>query len=1221
MMESNRCQRCGNPLPKDGVLAGACPRCMLELGYETKSEIADRKAAGRQPESIGRYRILRVIGEGGMGIVYEAEQEHPRRTVALKIVRHGISSPELVRRFEQESSALGRLQHPGIAQIYEAGTVDTGFGPQPYFAMELIRGLPPREFAELHHLDTRQRIEIMVRICDAVHHAHQRGLIHRDLKPANILVDDAGQPKILDFGVVRVTDSDTRSTIETDIGQLIGTLAYMSPEQALADPLELDTRTDVYALGIVLYELLTGKLPYTVSGKIHEAIQAIRDEDPARISSVDRAYRGDIETIVGKALEKDKTRRYESASGMAADLQHYLRSEPIAARAPSMTYQLRMLVRRKKSLVALVAGVLVLWILLTGYTISMSQTYQYLRAVADAERDIAVDARKLAAKERDLARSAEQQGLIALDRAVAAEKQAQQNLADITSQRLLALWQSLARESIRGTADREDDRTALLAVQAMRFNLRTPNQARILVEDALQQAMRMSPWTHDLLDGFETEVFCVAYSADGKRIAAGGLDGLVRIWNLQRPGEPPVIISGHQGPVLTVAFSPDSEMVASGGGTDNRIKIWSLHNPDAPKAEFQFSSSPPRTPAAQGKVSSISFSANGQYLAAAGEDTNPRTSYVLRVWDLHNPQIQPVLIYRDATVQTGSREPTSAVAFSHQGLRLASEGSDRVLRVWDLSKSVATPELLQEFGLPSSPPPEVGSPNVGGFSVAFSPDDMLLASAAAGTRIWLWDLSKPGGAPQRFQDNAITRSVSFSSDGLHLASGGYAKVVRIWDVKKPGTFQELRPHLSKVNFVAFSPDGTQVASGSSDKTLRISDISRVNSSTTTVSATVSAPERGLTVLNTGDTTSPPVIMNPGPAGAGGFFPLSPVFYYSGAFSTGTARLAALGLTRTILVWNLSNPRVSPIQIQTTDVVEAIAISPDGVYLAAGGTDQNVRIWDLRNPAAPSILVKVYADMIRSLAFSPDGFRLAAGASSLSARPNSGVDVRVWDLRYPTNPPMLLHGPDANLTSLTFSHDGSKVAASDGSANNRLLVWDLRRNDTSPALLLWSAEAVTSVAFSPDGKRLAGGSADGTIRVFELRDSKRPPILLQGAPGSVHAIAFSPNGEQLAFASDPGGTMLFDLITPGTPPILFDRNMNLSVAFLSDGNHLAAGFANGGNARVMVWPVWSSAADYLCARVWRNLAMDEWRLYVGEGIPYERTCSNLPPGAGAPGAPK
>jgi serine/threonine protein kinase len=188
------------------------------------------------PINIGRYRILGVLGEGGMGVVYEAGQEQPRRTVAVKVIKPGLASPELLRRFEQESHALARLQHPAIAQIYEAGTADAGFGPQPYFAMEIIRGRPLRDYAEEHRLNTGQRLQLMVRICEGVQHAHQRGLIHRDLKPGNILVDETGQPKILDFGVARVTDSDVESTRRTDLGQMVGTLAYMSPEQVLADP-------------------------------------------------------------------------------------------------------------------------------------------------------------------------------------------------------------------------------------------------------------------------------------------------------------------------------------------------------------------------------------------------------------------------------------------------------------------------------------------------------------------------------------------------------------------------------------------------------------------------------------------------------------------------------------------------------------------------------------------------------------------------------------------------------------------------------------------------------------------------------------------------------------------------------------------------------------------------------------------------------------------------
>ena len=330
------------------------------------------------PIRVGMYRIVRVLGEGGMGTVYEAEQEHPRRAVALKVIRPGLARFELIRRFEQESQALARLQHPGIAQIYEAGTADSGSGPQPYFAMEFIRGDSLLEYAKRHQLNTRQSLELVAKICDAVHHAHQRGIIHRDLKPGNILVDESGQPKILDFGVARVTDIDAKNTRQTDVGQIVGTLAYMSPEQVLADPLELDTRSDVYTLGVLLFELLTGRLPYKVSGQIHEALHTIREEDPAPLSAISRSYRGDIETIVGKALVKDKARRYASAAGMAADIRRYLSDEPIAARPPSAVYQLQKFAHRHKAVVAGVAAVFV--VLITGIVASTWEATRARRA-------------------------------------------------------------------------------------------------------------------------------------------------------------------------------------------------------------------------------------------------------------------------------------------------------------------------------------------------------------------------------------------------------------------------------------------------------------------------------------------------------------------------------------------------------------------------------------------------------------------------------------------------------------------------------------------------------------------------------------------------------------------------------------------------------------------------------------------------------------------------
>lgn len=336
------------------VTKKADARCLAGNGVLS---LDSEMMAAALPTRIGRYRIIRLLAEGGMGCVFEAEQEQPRRTVALKVIRPGMTSPEMLRRFEREWQTLGRLQHPGIAQVYEAGSADTGLGVQPYIAMEFIRGTTLLEYAHVQHLGTRQRLELIVKVCDAVHHAHQRGVIHRDLKPGNILVDETGHPKILDLGIARLTNVDEQRTRQTDLGQLLGTLAYMSPEQLLADPSQLDPRTDVYSLGVILFELLAGRLPYTISRRLDEAVHTIREEDPTPLSSISHSYRGDIEVIVAKALEKNKMQRYSSAADLAADIQRYLRDEPIVARRPSTLYQLQKFARRQKALVAGVAAV------------------------------------------------------------------------------------------------------------------------------------------------------------------------------------------------------------------------------------------------------------------------------------------------------------------------------------------------------------------------------------------------------------------------------------------------------------------------------------------------------------------------------------------------------------------------------------------------------------------------------------------------------------------------------------------------------------------------------------------------------------------------------------------------------------------------------------------------------------------------------------------------
>lgn len=377
-------------LREDEASVGAGPLDRPALGENfALSAFAPGEKAPQPPlpESIGKYRVKRLLGIGGMGIVYEAEQSHPRRTVALKVINAGVAAPEMLQRFHHEAEVLARLQHPGIAQIYEAGTFDPSDSDQlvserPYFAMELVHGEPVTSYVSKRNLGIRDRLEVIAGICDAVQHAHQRGVIHRDLKPGNILVEDDcdsdtsddpsrsrtgslsrlhAQPKILDFGIARATDHDRQTaSIHTQDGQLLGTLPYMSPEQATGQWNDIDTRSDVYTLGVIAYEVLGERLPYDVRDQpVAAAVRTISQDPSTSLSTIDRRLAGDVETIIGKALEKDRSRRYQSASEFASDIRRYLADEPIQARPPSALYQLRKMALRHKPVVigASIAGI------------------------------------------------------------------------------------------------------------------------------------------------------------------------------------------------------------------------------------------------------------------------------------------------------------------------------------------------------------------------------------------------------------------------------------------------------------------------------------------------------------------------------------------------------------------------------------------------------------------------------------------------------------------------------------------------------------------------------------------------------------------------------------------------------------------------------------------------------------------------------------------------
>lgn len=334
--------------------------------------------------SIGGYRVERYLATGGMGSVYVAVQENPRRQVALKVISTALATRSVLRRFELESLVLAKLQHPNIAQVYEAGTHNDATGPIPFFAMEYVVGSRTiTDFASDEDLPVRERLALFATVCDAVHHGHLKGVIHRDIKPANILIDTSSGsavPKIIDFGVARLVDSEnSRMTAQTQIGHLIGTLLYMSPEQCGADSADLDIRSDVYSLGVVLFELLCERPPYDLQRvPVAQAPQIIREQPPARPRSINRELGGDIETIVLKALAKDRSRRYQSAHELAQDIRRYLKHEPVTAHPDSALYNFRMFARRNRTIVGATAAIIV--VLVAAVVVSLMFALELERA-------------------------------------------------------------------------------------------------------------------------------------------------------------------------------------------------------------------------------------------------------------------------------------------------------------------------------------------------------------------------------------------------------------------------------------------------------------------------------------------------------------------------------------------------------------------------------------------------------------------------------------------------------------------------------------------------------------------------------------------------------------------------------------------------------------------------------------------------------------------------
>lgn len=492
---------------------------------------------------IGHYKLLQLIATGGMGQVWMAEQEKPvRRQVALKLIKAGMDSKPIVARFEAERQALAMMDHPNIAKVLDAGTTDEG---QPYFVMELVHGVPITNFCDTNNLGINERLDLFISVCIAVQHAHQKGIIHRDLKPSNILVAlNDGRPmvKVIDFGLAKALEHQsklTERTLFTEFGQVMGTLQYMSPEQAEMNSVDVDTRSDIYALGVVLYELLTGSTPIERDmlerQALLEVLEAIRELDPPRpsvrlsgsgekIAGISRQrqinpqrlsliLRGDLDWIVMKALDKDRARRYESANGFAEDLRRYLEGDVIKARPPSNIYRLKKFVKKNRTLV-LGAGAFVSLLMITTIVASV------LGIVADSARRVARNAEGVA----------ESQKKLALQEADNAKKAFAKTQA------------ALARSSFFLAQSRWNENRASETQNLLRS---VPKENRH-VEWKLAQ--RMYDGGYMTLYGHSQSVTSVSFSPDGTRIASSSSDHSVKLWDA-RNGSELLSLKGHRGPV------------------------------------------------------------------------------------------------------------------------------------------------------------------------------------------------------------------------------------------------------------------------------------------------------------------------------------------------------------------------------------------------------------------------------------------------------------------------------------------------------------------------------------------------------------------------------------------------------------------------------------------------------------------------------------------------
>jgi WD40 repeat protein/serine/threonine protein kinase len=1001
-------------------------------GGEQQSATCDQPSAERPGTVIGPYKLLQQIGEGGMGTVFMAEQTQPvQRKVALKVIKPGMDSRHVIARFEAERQALAMMDHVNIARVFDAGATESG---RPYFVMELVHGVPITKYCDDNRLTPRQRLELFVPVCQAIQHAHQKGIIHRDVKPSNVMItlyDGKPVPKVIDFGVAKATEQKlTERTLFTQYGTMVGTLEYMSPEQAEMSGLGVDTRSDIYSLGVLLYELLTGSTPLThkrlKEAAYSEILRMIKEEEPPRPStrlsdSVDtlgsisaqrhmepakltKLVRGELDWIVMKCLEKDRNRRYETASGIAADVRRYLSDEPVQACPPSAWYRFRKFARRNKA-VFMTVSVIVVALLMAVATLAVSSVL-----VWQAKDD--------------------------LQEALGRERQ------DSYFHRITLAHRELSADNLG---------------RALQYLRECPEDLRGWEWHYLMRLCRVEP----LVIRDKAEVNSLAFSPDGELLASAGGHGAVKIWN-SKTGKVIQTLDAHADAVFSVAFHPDGKHLAS-VGADQQVKVWDWRNRQllhalrgheklAISVAFSRDSRRLASGSFRGSVKLWGVEAGGEPLCTLSESSDTRHPVAALAFSPDGGHLATASFGRRVDVwntTTGQRlhelrqnGVVLGVAFSPDGRRLASAGEDKTVHIWDATTGREVLGLRGHTG-PCG-------------CVTFSRDGGRLASACMDGTIRLWDATPLKGNEGQetltfTQHSDEIWSVAVSPDGQKIASADFGMLVKVWDAQTGRVNVEFSGHRDTVFCVAWQPDGERIASAGWDGWL-------------------------FTVKVWDAQTGQEVFALPG----------GPEEFMAVAFSPDRPYLVTGRANGTVQVWNARTGREVGTLGTHARHIRGVVFSRDGRHLASASGDGMVKLWDAKRldqkqEAYRTLRARVPGQCL-NVAFSQDGRRLATGGEENT--------VKIWDVQ--TGQVLqTLRGHNGEVYTVAFSPDDDSRWVASAGEDSTVKVWD---SQTGRLVRSFRGHTglVSSVAFNPDGRHLVSGSRDHTVKVWDVTQLEEVP---------------------------------------------------------------------------------------------------------------------------------